>query len=411
MLPWPGAGRMFFSPDGGSIVFQDQKDIYLYNIGTGGATPLLRHPADDRPVAWSPDFSRLLFLSDRGGSLGLWSQSVQAGAAAGEPELHRAGIGGIDPVGITRSGALFYYPEGSTQRDVYLAELDLERGVTVSPPRPVESRFSGRSAFPAWSPDGTRLSFLATAEKRVLMIHSPASGVTTEVPLALSGLARPQWQGSNEWLVGYAADLRGRQGFYRVHAESGEWRFLLGPATVDTTFEGAWSRDGRIWYNRFTDMNRGLFRWDLDTGRRQILYAPPSGFDVSLENLRLSQDQTMLAFQIRNRPAGVSRLMVMPAGGGQARILQEVHRPEEFLFGAFEWLPDSRRILAARTTNDVSQLWVAPLDGGEPRRVAFPPMRVNSLRLNSDGRLLAFHSPKFRAELWVFENFLPPARR
>jgi hypothetical protein len=86
--------------------------------------------------------------------------------------------------------------------------------------------------------------------------------------------------------------------------------------------------------------------------------------------------------------------------------LLTVHQPEAFLYGSFTWTPDSKQILASRTNGEVSEIWRVPVDGGPPAKIDFPPMRVQSLRLNRDGKTIAFANVKNRAEIWVFERFL-----
>jgi Tol biopolymer transport system component len=136
------------------------------------------------------------------------------------------------------------------------------------------------------------------------------------------------------------------------------------------------------------------------------LYVPPNGVDLGLENLALSPDERMLAFQARNEAAGVSTLIVVPAAGGPARSLFTIHAPQAFLYGSFTWTPDSKQILASRTENDVSEIWRIPIDGSPPAKIDFPAMRIQSLRLNRDGKTIAFSTVKNRAEIWVFERFL-----
>jgi len=405
-------GRTLFAPDGEHLVFDAPKQITCQNIATGRTFPLMRTPGQDHIAGWSPDHRRLLFLSDRTGAVGLWQVPVSSLQVNGDPELLRPDIGRIWPVGISRQGALFYSGPDASVLDVYVADLNLDRGEIVSLPRQMTGRRSGVNGFPSWSPDGKRLSFVAEpkGEKTTLVIAAPATGEIRELQTPLTALVRPQWQGGGDWLVAFGVDAGGRTAYFRLNAVSGDATFFRDPAEMETTFEGVFSADGKTWFNRFAEIHRGFFRLDLATGRRRILYVPPPPLDHGLENLALSPDEKWLAFQVRNRAAGHGFLTVIPAEGGPARTLMEVQSPEEFLFGAFTWLPDSRRILVARTANDISQLWVVSLDGAPPRQIPFPRTRVNALRLNRDGRTIAFHTPKRKSELWVMENFLPPAR-
>jgi hypothetical protein len=65
-------------------------------------------------------------------------------------------------------------------------------------------------------------------------------------------------------------------------------------------------------------------------------------------------------------------------------------------------------MFALPTTNE---LWLVSTIGAAPRKLAFDAERAERIRLNPDGRQLAFVSGGRHAEIWVLENFLPAAPR
>ncbi|MGE5357420.1 MAG: TolB family protein, partial [Bacteroidales bacterium] len=59
------------------------------------------------------------------------------------------------------------------------------------------------------------------------------------------------------------------------------------------------------------------------------------------------------------------------------------------------------------------ELWVVPAAGGEARKVAIhlPQLyKLNQLTVNPDGRRIAFTAGQDKSEIWVLDNFLPPAK-
>ena len=57
------------------------------------------------------------------------------------------------------------------------------------------------------------------------------------------------------------------------------------------------------------------------------------------------------------------------------------------------------------------QLWRVPAEGGEPQRLGLTVGRqIGGLRPLPDGRRLATTDFKANLEIWVMENFLPPAK-
>jgi Tol biopolymer transport system component len=245
--------------------------------------------------------------------------------------------------------------------------------------------------------------------KPALAIYAPKTGKTREVHVNLAGLSRPQWyaHGSAIMVLGAAKD--GRVGQFRINPDNGEATLFRTAKDLESGWEGVWTPDGKTHFNRYTDWKRGIFRLDADTGQRQTIYVPPAGVDITSENLALSPDGRTLAFHARNAAEGTATLMLVPAKGGEARPLLTIRRPESFLYGAFTWTPDSRGLLVARTRNNrTSEIWQVPVDGGAPSKIDFPAMRITSLRLNPDGKTIAFFCWKWRSEIWVLENFLKP---
>jgi hypothetical protein len=76
------------SPDGRSLVYDAPPqedaaslDIYLMPVEGGREVPLVSHPENDYPLGWTPDGKRVLFASDRAGTIGVWMIQVANGKA------------------------------------------------------------------------------------------------------------------------------------------------------------------------------------------------------------------------------------------------------------------------------------------------------------------------------------------
>ena len=412
-------GPTIFGADGG-IVF-DAKDPQTGAweirrlLANGRALTLVGIPGSNTVIGWSPDRRRLVFASDRRGQPGIWALPVSERGAEGEPQELAPNSKGWEPLGITRGGALFYRQDASTT-DVYTAVLNLAAGKTASPPLRVTERFIGAYSGPNWSEDGSQLVFTSRLEQpgATLAVYDKRTGQIREMKVNLQFAGRPQWveHGAGIMVMGRAQN--GPPGLYRVDARTGEARIFKSGGELGTTFEGVWSRDGRFHYNRFGDARRGLFRLNLENGERRVLYVPGPGMYMGLENLALSPDGRVLAFHVRNEAAGTSSLMLLPTDGGAARPLFTLHAPQHFLYGSFTWTPDSQSVLLSssrdagnpKVEEQTSELWVVPVDGSPPRKIEFPAMAVTCLRLNPDGKTIAFHSRKGKSEIWVMQKLL-----
>lgn len=88
------ATRVLISPDGRYLAYDSHpseaelhRDVFIMRLDTASETPIVVSPSEDVLMGWSPDGSRLIFSSDRTGSMGLWSQAVADGKPQGPPRI------------------------------------------------------------------------------------------------------------------------------------------------------------------------------------------------------------------------------------------------------------------------------------------------------------------------------------
>lgn len=416
-LDWRYPQGVSFSPDGRYIVYdvpakEDSADRDIFVLAADGSreTPLVEHPGNDFALGWAPDGKNILFASDRTGATGAWAIGVADGRPQGEPQLVKADVGPISPLGFTGKGA-FYYALQSGLQDVYIATLDPATGKILAPPSPATQRFMGGNSSPAWSPDGQYLAYLSRRDNsipqlgpRVITIRSVQSGQERELSNTLRGFFTPirlHWSPDGRSLLASGND-KGRPGLYRIDAQTGEVAPLA--QEVSRYAFGVWSTDGKaIFYVHGSpqDENYGIRVRELETGREKDLYRPTTR--SQLRYLALSPDGRWLAFVSRGgaQEAGTP-LLVMPAAGGELRELFKASRPE-----ALEWTADGTHLLFASG----SELWRIPAEGGQPERLGLKTLSANAtLSVHPDGRRIAFTGGEQMHEIWVMENFLPPVR-
>ena len=186
-------------------------------------------------MGWSPDGSALLFSSDRTDAVGLWQRRVADGKPHGAPDLIKPQIEGA-PLGVGKNGALYllvHHPRfnASVSADIRVAAFDFEAGRFLSPPVAPVQQFVGTNNFPAWSPDGKqiapcitrgRLSRRRREEQVHHRIRSVETGQVRELRPALN-LYPPvaRWAVDGRSLLSHGRDNKGRQGLFRIDAESG----------------------------------------------------------------------------------------------------------------------------------------------------------------------------------------------
>ena len=146
-----GATRMFFSPNGRFLAADfasgsnRARHVFLLSVDRTGEIEAVADPGQNVMMGWSPDGKRLLFASDRRGSMDLWAIPIAAGKPQGLAELIRPDVAPWS-LGVTASGALYVGAEIS-DRDINVASLDLNTGKLLAPPsRPIRSSIGSQHA-------------------------------------------------------------------------------------------------------------------------------------------------------------------------------------------------------------------------------------------------------------------------
>jgi Tol biopolymer transport system component len=421
-----GLARPRFSPDGRYIAYALQQgpksgeyDIFVLALEGGREIPLVQHPANDVHPDWTPDGKRILFFSNRTGTMGAWWIQVAEGHPQGTPELVKPDLGlDLSPMGFTRNGS-YYYGVRMEMNDVYVAELDLATGKLVSAPSAATQRFVGSNSKPDWSPDGRQLLFLSKRGPgywgaRALCIRSTESGEVRELASKLDRVPAARWSPDGRSLLVIASHPTQGIGGFRIDVQTGEFVVVPGPPG-SFGYIPAVSHDGKamIYQAAFKEPRRySVMVRDLETGKDRELYsfADPAHFT---SRLTLSPDERQLAFVMAADTEGRSPVLkVMPAAGGEARdVLHGVQIP--FGEAPIAWAPDGLSLLFVKQpspTDPKTELWLISVQGGEPRKLELAADGMRDICLHPDGRHIAFTGVKNRDEVWVLENFLPPLK-
>jgi Tol biopolymer transport system component len=413
--------RPTISPDGKHVTYAapagpdtPERDIFVLPTDGGGPVAIPHAAADWQPF-WTPDGAQLLFVSNRSGRPALWSLPMRSGKPSGPAELVERDVSSI--MGVTRDRSI-YHLRSADRTNVYVAGLD-----GSSAERQLFSElYLNESNSPAWSPDGQSVAHYATinpgarlAAKAIAIRQVKGGSIRTLVPplrIATGVPAGLRWFADGRSLLVVTRE-ENIFGFLRLDAASGAVeRLMETPASNQGTNGPEISPDGRALF---------YVRQNTPTGGRSIVRRDlASGTEVELKSgwfsgIALSRDGRQLAYLGNETSSSSPKLVLalLPVEGGASRVLFEGEWPQSNRSNIITWDPPGQFVYFVRQESGVGTLWRVPAAGGsaEKTAVSFKGNMV-SPHIHPDGKRVAFTgTERSPAEMWLLENYLPPAGR
>ncbi|MGD9347953.1 MAG: tetratricopeptide repeat protein [Candidatus Aminicenantes bacterium] len=412
-----GPEALDLSPDGRWLAYEYRKkedssqyDIFLMKSDGDGVTTLVKHPANDRLLGWTPGSDSVLIVSDRAGSWDAWLVPVKGGIITGEPILVKRDFGqiggptGITPLGFTQDGC-FYYEVHSWLEEVHIASLDMEKTELLSRPKKVAQRFQGTNCYADWSPDGKYLAFSSRRGQNssALCLFATESGKQQDIFPELETFIRVNWFPDGKSVLVVGSDKEGRGGIYRVEIPTGK---AIPMVTEGSGFHSPkCSPDGKyVYYEEDTSWDKKVFRimkLDVKTGQREEICRSPQ----QIIRMDISPDGKWLAFL----ESANNALKVMSSSGGQVK---EVFKFDEGWSTSVAWSPKGKYLFFSKVhegegkTGNI-ELWRIPAAGGKAVKFPLVAEGMENLRIHPDGTKIAFNTFEVKKEVWVMKNFLP----
>ncbi len=330
-LSWSKDGRWFAYVD---AIARSAEVTRLWVVSSSGgeAIPATAGSTNDWSPFWSADGRKLFFVSNRGGAMDLWEQSIgDDGRPEGVARPITTGLG-IRSVAFSPDGAKLAYSRGRLVSNVWRVPILQDRPATWADAEPLTADYAFAETVDV-SPDGKRLAV--------------------------------------------SSDRAGNQDLWILPSEGGEMTQLTTDPTED--WLPNWSPDGKeIAFYAYRSGNRDIWVMPAAGGpARQLTFHPAEDIAPTW-----SPDGREIAFS--SRRSGNRDIWIIGVEGGEPR--QVTKHPAGESFSA--WSPDGRWLVFNSQRTGVSSFWRVLSTGGEPEPLSEGPGVVG--RFSPDGKVLYF---------------------
>lgn len=372
-----------FSPDGERVAFTSRRpeggnrDVYVQPVGSGSPRRLTHHPGTDGYPAWSPDGRSLAFVRRHEGRCALLQVPADGGVERHLGACH-------EPMGLDWSpdGRLLIYPDRPHAEAPYrIVSLSLAGGATRTVTSPAAGTVGDVAA--AFAPGGEVLAFLRSPVLGVEDVYlTGLSGGTprrlTHDSLKVHGL---DWTADGRHLV-FASNRGGLFSLWMVPASGGEPRWL-GVGGGDVEAPSAAGKRGRIASELWRE-DTNVYRLDLTAGGAPVRLAAANRWDW---HPAVSPDGTRLAF-LSDR-SGSSEVWLASVDGDEPRQVTALGGP--YVTG-LAWAPDGDRLALEARPGGNADIFLLEPAVGTLRRLAAGPAEEVAPSWSPDGRWLYFGS-------------------
>jgi Tol biopolymer transport system component len=391
-LAWSRDGRFFAYGDGHH--FQEVTRLWVLRLSDGLVIPLTDGLTKVWSPAWSSDGRQLYFVSNRGGSMDLWSQKMAMdGTPAGEPQPVTVGLE-MRHAAFSRDGTQLAYSRGRPVGNVFRVPILEKRSASWDDAEQITFEQAFVEFFDV-SPDGERLALNSDRSGNPdLWILTMATGELIQLTSESTPDWHPTWSPDGRELAFYSFRSGNRE-VWVLPLGGGPARQLTEGRTASVESVGAfWSPSGReIAFARRTGVKSDIYVVPAEGGASQLVAKSLSGSGFN-QHPSWSPDEKSLVF------SADGFLWRVPAKGGE---------PERLTKGPARyprWSRDGRHIFFTGIRERAGNVWALSYEDGTERPVTDlkgRPGRLGDQGLATDGRYLYFRWEEDTGDIWVMD--------
>jgi Tol biopolymer transport system component len=330
-------------------------------------------------VEWLPDMSGLLVIAgDNPGTAQLWLVGYPNGRVrrvTNDLNTYRA-------IGLTQDGKMMTAVQSQGLVNLWVVpEGDAAKGIRL--PTGNISFFASRGNNVSWTPD-EKLVFVSNEGGRADIWVSDKDGNNRKQLTANQAENFSPVVSADRRYIVFVSWKDGKGNLWRMNLDGGN------PIQLTSgLWEGfpALSPDSRwVIYTSLRDAKPTLLKISIDGG------TPAQVTDHNTTAAVVSPDGKLIAYtypESRDSSAPPNRIAIMPFEGGPVLSTFEMP-PATTLLPMIQWSEDSKSVYYTVISNNVSNIWSQPIDGGKPNQVTdFKEMLITSFAWSQDGKQLA----------------------
>ena len=266
--------------------------------------------------------------------------------------------------------------------------------------------FPGNESLPTFSPDGKRIAFTwsgGQGDNTDIYIKQIGTEDLQRLTTDSAPDIQPRWSPDGLYIA-FLRQTADDYGLYLIPSIGGTERqltklSLLPPIRFDVS-QVDWSPDGKWLAVSDRPSARepfSIFMVDRDSGERRRLTSPGAEINGDLSPA-VSPDGKTVAYR-HFESGGVSEIYLVPVAGGEPRRLTF----SDVVKSSPAWTPDGRDILFLSESGGNIGLWRMPAAGGTPERVEAVGQAVTSFAISPQGESLAWTQTINDSNIWQVE--------
>ena len=357
-----------WSPDGKTIAYVAEADgvlqVFTRSLGSSRRAQITRQPRDCKEPFWSPDSTRIYFISIAGDRDSLWA----IGAAGGSPQLVLADVANA---AISPDGKMLALLREERKHRGFSMRLEFADGDGRNV-RPFEhSLFGGRRMIAGslrFSPDGSKLGAWLLVRGTQAVAEFWEISLPGLVPRRLDSFSNIQraypfaWFPDNRHLV-FGGELDGAlSGFHLWIADTASSRVRALTATPSHEAYPSLSPDGKTIVFTTEEADFDLLSVSLADGSTQPLLA-----SSRVERMPAwAPDGAAYAF-VTNR-SGTDEVWLRSSSGAFERPIvsrNDFNDGQSSLIASVAFSRDGQRIAYQRSIGNY-RIWISSVEGGAP---------------------------------------------